>query len=167
VRNRSPRNKRSRYVVDRDFQFKLVGAFLLLIVVAFVIFSAGAGLYYWLRYVAGENVFKEFITVQRQITVTDAQGRTRTATEDLPPVNRIEIVLPPLLINNLVVLVVVAVIGLFYSHRIAGAAHRIDADVQRALDGERDVEIRLRRTDELQSLAKRINRLIEELDRLR
>ena len=52
------RQKRSRYVVDRAFQYGLVGTFLLLIVIALVVFSALVAGYYWMRYRAGENVVK-------------------------------------------------------------------------------------------------------------
>ncbi len=160
-------NKRSRYLIDKDFQLRFVGGFVLLIVAAFVLFSLLVAVYYWGRYMAGENVFREFITVQRQVSRVDASGARVTRTEDVPPVNRIELVLPPILVNNLVILVLTVVIGIFYSHRIAGAAHRIEADIGRSLAGERDVQVRLRKKDKLQRLAMQVNRLIAELDRSR
>ena len=42
-------NKRSRYLIDRDFQLRFVGGFVLLVVAAFVLFSLVVGLYYWGR----------------------------------------------------------------------------------------------------------------------
>jgi hypothetical protein len=160
-------NKRSRYLIDKEFQLRFVGGFLLMIVLAVVLFSLGVTAYYWARYMAGENIFHEFIFIQRQVVKVDDRGVRTTTTEDVPPVNRIEIVLPPLLINNAVILVVTAIIGVRYSHRIAGAAHRVSADVERALRGERDVQVRLRRKDKLQKLAGQVNRLLAELDRYR
>jgi hypothetical protein len=116
---------------------------------------------------AGENIFREFITIQRQVTHVDSSGARVTRTEDVPPVNRIELVLPPILVNNLVILVLTVVIGLLYSHRIAGAAYRIETDIGRCLSGERDVQVRLRKKDKLQRLATQVNKLIAELDRCR
>ena len=159
--------RRSRYLIDSDFQLRFVGGFLLLILVAFLATSLLAALYYWGRYMAGENVFREFITVQRQVTHVDSRGVRTTRTEDVPPVNRIEIVLPPLLLNNLITLALTAAVGVFYTHRIAGAAHRLETDIERTLAGERDVEVRLRKKDKLQRLARQVNRLIAELDRYR
>lgn len=161
------KRKRTRYLIDRDFQLRFVGGFLLLIVGAFLVFSLLVSLYYWGRYMAGENIFREFIMIQRQVVDVDRSGARVTRTEDVPPVNRIELVLPPILINNGVILVLTVVIGLLYSHRIAGAAYRIEADIARSLRGERDVQVRLRRKDKLQRLAVQVNKLIAELDRCR
>lgn len=158
------RTTRLRYLIDRQFQFRLVGAFLLLIVASLLVFSTGVAVYYWIRYMAGENLFREFITVQRQVSFVGSDGQMRTRTEDLPPVNRLEIVLPPILINNGIIMVLTLVIGVLYSHRISGPAHRIEADIHRALAGERDVQIRLRRRDKLQRLAAGVNRLLHEFD---
>jgi hypothetical protein len=160
-------NKRSRFLIDKDFQLRFVGSFLLLIVLAFFVFSLAVTAYYWVRYMAGENVFREFIFIQRQVDKVDERGVRTTTTEDVPPVNRVEIVLPPILLNNAVILVLTAVIGVRYSHRIAGAAHRVCEDVERSLRGERDVQVRLRRRDKLQRLAGQVNRLLAELDRYR
>lgn len=160
-------HKRTRYLIDGEFQLRFIGGFLLLILAAFVVFSLIVTAYYWARYMAGENVFREFIMIQRQVSYVDSSGARVTRTEDVPPVNRIELVLPPILLNNLVILVLTVVIGLLYSHRIAGAAHRIETDIARSLAGERDVQVRLRRKDKLQRLAAQVNRLIAELDHCR
>ncbi|GAH88998.1 unnamed protein product, partial [marine sediment metagenome] len=83
------------------------------------------------------------------------------------PINRFELLLPSILINNLVIMVLIAVIGIFYSHRIAGPAYRIGQEIQRVLNGETGVNIRLRKKDKLKELAASVNALIEELDKKR
>ena len=84
----------------------------------------------------------------------------------IPGGNRLELILPPLLINNLLIMVLLSVLGVFYSHRIAGPVYRMEAELTRALQGEKIVGIRLRKRDKLRSLADKINRLIEERDKL-
>ena len=157
--------RRKKYVINRQFQFRFVATFLVMIIVSLLVFSGGAAVFYWIRYMAGENIFSEFIFIHKQIRTYNEKGEpTGTKSEQLPPVNRVELVLPPLLINNLIILVLIAVIGIFYSHRIAGPAYRMEQDIARVLSGETGVAIRLRKKDKLKSLANKINLLIKELE---
>ena len=156
--------KRRTYVIDRGFQYQMIGTFLLSTVVALALFSAGTVLYYWASSMVGDNLFREYIDIRKQVFVTteDAEGVAVTKTESrtIHDVKRWEIVVPPLLINNLFIMVMIAVIGVFYSHRIIGPIHRINRDLQRAIDGEQDVRIVVRRHDKFADLASRINQLL-------
>ena len=157
------RFKRKNYLVDKGFQFRFIASFLLLIAISFLVLTSGFVVYYWVRYVAGENVFSEFIFIQRQIRVTGESGEsTQTKSEMLPPINRLELILPPVLINNLIIMFIISVVGIFYSHRIAGPVYRMEQDLARVLSGEKGVKIRLRKRDKMQSLAQKINQLIEQ-----
>jgi len=78
---------------------------------------------------------------------------------------RHDIVLPPLLINNLLIMFLIIVVGIFYSHRIAGPMYRIEMDIKRVLDGEKGVTIRLRKKDKLKSLADLVNQLIKKVEK--
>lgn len=157
--------RRKKYVINRQFQFSFIATFLLMIVVSLLVFSGGAGVFYWFRYMAGENVFSEFIFIHKQIRTYNEEGEpTGTKSEQLPPINRAELILPPLLINNLIIVVMIAGIGIFYSHRIAGPVYRMEQDIGRVLSGEKGVAIRLRKKDKLKSLAAKINLLIKELE---
>ena len=162
------RIKRRTYVVNREFQYKLVGTFLLSTVAALILFSTGTVLYYWASSMAGDNIFREYIDIKRQVYVTeeDEQGELIRIpkTETIFGVKRWEIIVPPILINNLLILIVIAVIGIFYSHRLIGPIYRMNLDIQRALDGERGVRINLRRGDRFKDLATRVNELIDALD---
>ena len=59
--------KRRTYIVDRAFQYRLIGMFLISIIMALILFSAGTVLYYWASSMAGDNLFKEFIDINKQV----------------------------------------------------------------------------------------------------
>ncbi len=158
--------RRKQYIIDKQFQFRFIASFLLLIIVSLVVFSAGFAAFYWFRYMAGENVFKEFIHIQKEVKTYDDKGNvTGTRSEMVPGGNRLELILPPVLINNLLIMILLSILGIFRSHRIAGPVYRMEMDIMRVLQGEKAVKIRLRKKDKLKSLADKINRLIEEREK--
>ncbi len=163
--------KRKQIVIDKNFQYRMVSAFLFSILAALLIFSLLIGGYYWLSSMAGENIFKEFITIDRQVTreTTVIENGVEKivkvpATESIVGVKRWEIVLPVILVNNLVLMVVFSFLGLRYSHRIAGPVYRISKDIDRVLQGEQGVRVKLRSKDRLQELSIQVNRLIEKTE---
>ena len=163
--------KRRTYLVDRTFQYRFIGVFLLSTFIALVLFTGAVVLYYWASSMAGDNLFKEFIDINKQVyeLQDDGEGgqiRVPT-TETIYGVKRWEIVLPPILINNLFILIVISLIGTLYSHRIAGPAHRITRELGRVLHGEAGVRISLRKKDDLKELSARINDLLVAFDRMR
>jgi len=83
-----------------------------------------------------------------------------------PGLKRYELVLPPIILNNLILMVLIVIIGIFYSHRIAGPLLRIEQDINRAINGEK-VVIKLRKKDKLKPLSEQINKLIQELEKAR
>ena len=163
--------KRKTYVVDRAFQYRMIGAFLLSIIVALLVFTGGMVLYYWASSMAGDNLFKEFIDINKQVFEVreDEQGNSVKVptTKTIYGVKRWELIVPPILINNLFMIIGISVIGVFYSHRIAGPVFRINRELQRVLDGEKNIRIIIRDKDKLQELASRINRIIKEFDDMR
>jgi methyl-accepting chemotaxis protein len=72
--------------------------------------------------------------------------------------------LPPLLLNDLAVMAVFIVVGIFFTNRIAGPAYRMGRDIERALEGERGVRVHLRGRDAFSELAEKVNRVLERLD---
>jgi len=150
----------------------MIARFLLAIAVSFAIFSIGFVGYYWAAYLAGENLFREFVVVYRQseqiqtVTVDDREIEQRSySMEAQPRTSRFALILPPLIVNNLLLAVVLGALAVRYSHRFAGPIYRISTDIRRALAGEDDVRIKLRKNDELRELASRINALLEALER--
>ncbi|MBN2509853.1 MAG: hypothetical protein JXB03_06235 [Spirochaetales bacterium] len=166
--------KRKKYVVDRRFQFRMISSFLMSVLIALCIFTLCISIYYWAATMAGENMFKEFITIDRQVIEereVDVNGETVmqqvSSTKTEAGVKRWELVLPPIIINNLIIILVISVLGLRYSHRIAGPAYRMKEDIKRVLDDGESMQIQLRKNDKLQELVGEVNRLIAEYDKLR
>lgn len=166
--------KRTTYVIDKKFQFRFVATFLLYIVISLAVFSAGVALFYWARYMAGDMVFSEIFLLSKQVQKTDADGKPLKNPDGSPVteammspqgLNRVEIVVPPILLNNLIIMVIISVLGIFYSHKIAGPVFRIDQDINKALAGEKGVRINLRKGDKLQELAAKVNKLLEAYEK--
>ncbi len=165
---------RKKYIIDKKFQFRMIGTLITSILVAFILFTAISALYYWAVSSAGDNVFKEYITLHKQVVekrIVERDGKTvqeeYSYTKDVPGVKRWEIIIPPILINNLIILIVILIIGILYSHKIAGPVHRIKTDIQKVISGKRDIRILLRKKDKLQELADSVNLLIEKFEQFK
>lgn len=164
-------HRRTRRFIDVQLQSRLIVRSVGAIVLSTVLFSIGFLAFYWLSYIAGDNLFKEFIVVYKQIETAeevDLGGRTverrSYGVEAQPETSRWRLILPPLVINNLLIALVLSAFAVWYSHKIAGPVFRISSDIREALLGKRGVRITLRKRDELKVLAVQINRLLEELD---
>jgi methyl-accepting chemotaxis protein len=164
--------KRKIKVIDSPFQYKMIATFLGIVVAGFAVFSAGLFFYYWISYAYGDNLFREIITIHKQVTETktvEENGASKsvsyTTTKDIPGVNRLELILPPLLINNLAIMALIIVIGIFASQRIAGPLYRLEKDLDRVLGGEKGVRIKIRKKDNFSYLAEKVNALIERSEK--
>jgi len=123
-------------VVDGKFQYRMVAISLSVVLLGLLVFAAVTALFYGIASAAGKAPSPELLLL----------------------------ILPPLLLNDLAIMVVAIVVGIFTSHRIAGPVYRIAADIDRALAGERGVRVSLRRKDALSDLAEKVNALIERID---
>ncbi len=158
-------------VIDSPFQYRMIALFLAVVLAGFLVFSAGLFIFYWASYVSGDNLFKEIITLHKQVNRTKTaeesgtgKSESYTTTEDVPGVNRLELILPPLLINNLAIMAFIIVVGVFITHRIAGPVYRVEKDIDRVLAGEKGVRIALRKGDNFPALADKVNKLVERID---
>jgi hypothetical protein len=73
-------------------------------------------------------------------------------------------ILPALLINDLAIMVIMIVVGIVTTHRVAGPVYHIESEIDRVLAGETGVRVHLRRYDSFPDLAERVNQLIERID---
>jgi methyl-accepting chemotaxis protein len=166
-------HKRRVKVIDNTLQYRIVATYLGVVLAGFFLFSAGFFLYYWVSYASGDNLFKEIITIHKQVTETKIveengiqKSISYTATKDIPGVNRLELILPPILINNLAIMLFVILIGIFTTHRIAGPAFRMQQEIERVLAGEKGARVTLRKKDSFHALANDVNKLIERFEQL-
>jgi len=123
-------------VVDGRFQYRTIALSLSSIVLGLLVFAGITALYYALARAGGRG----------------------------PDPALLLVILPPLLLNDLAIMVLVIVIGVYTTHRVAGPVYRIAADIDRALSGERGVRVNLRRHDSLAEFAEKVNQLIERFD---
>lgn len=68
-----------------------------------------------------------------------------------------------LLKNMSILAVLIFIVAIFVSHRIAGPIHRIKSIIRDIGDGKLDTRIYLRKTDELHDLAEELNKMQENL----
>ncbi len=158
--------KRKTYVVNKQLQFRMIATFLVSVLIALVIFTLSFIAYYWFTTKSGDKPMDEIIRVYSREKVADSAGNESYQSVETIT-DRWSILVPPVLINNILIMIVIAVIGVFYSHRIAGPIFRIKADIEKVLSGDKDVRIVIRKKDKLHDLAESVNLLLEELQKSR
>ncbi len=67
------------------------------------------------------------------------------------------------LITTVVIGLVVIMVTLLVSHKIAGPMYRFDSDIKRIADGDLKFRIRIRKGDQFQEVALSLNTMIESL----
>jgi methyl-accepting chemotaxis protein len=130
------RQARRTKVVDGRLQYRIIAVMLTTIVAGLLLFGAALGLF---------------------AIVARGSGKG-------PSGSQLLLILPALLLNDLAIMLLVIIVGIVMTHRIAGPAYRIEADIERALSGERGVRVRLRRRDAYADLAEKVNQLLERID---
>jgi len=75
----------------------------------------------------------------------------------IPVLQRVNIILA---ISIPIVLIILWLIALELSHRVAGPVYRIEKELEDRISGEKQGPIKLRKNDEFQSLADKINQFI-------
>jgi hypothetical protein len=148
--------KRRNFVVNRRLQFGMISFFLITVLIALIISTAGLIVYYSVRFPAEAG----------GTPATEAESVPREAGR-IPAVPRLELILPPILINNLCIMVIMAVFGIFFSHRIAGPLYHIETVVAEVLAGNDAERVHLRPRDFVHDLANEINALIEDYTRVK
>jgi hypothetical protein len=129
--------KRRIKVVDGRLQYRMIAVSLSLVLAGLLVFAVLTGVYY--------------LAVHRA-----ADGGSRP--------ELLLSILPPLLLNDLAIMALVIIVGIFTTHRIAGPIYRLESDIERTLSGERGVHVRLRKGDAFPDLAEKVNQLIERID---
>ncbi len=78
-----------------------------------------------------------------------------------------DFILPLLILSCLAAIIgagaVTIIVTLFISHRIAGPLYRLEKDIAEVNNGNLNVEIRVRKKDELQELAKSLNQMLKSI----
>ncbi len=129
-------NRRRIRVVDNVFQYRMIAILLFIVVCGFAAFTAGALIVFAIARARGFAI----------------------------PGERMLSIFPPILANDIVIMIILIVAGIYVTLRIAGPVYRIQSDIKRVLAGEKRVRVRFRRRDAFPELAERVNQLIERID---
>lgn len=132
--------RRRRKLVNRGFQYRTIATWLIVVLAGFLASTAVLALSYWLVLVRGAGLSAGEIAAQLQL------------------------IMPPLLVNDLAIMILVIAVGISTTHRIAGPVYRMQSDIERVLSGELHARVRLRRGDAFPELADKVNELIARLD---
>lgn len=145
-------NKRRKFIIEGNFQARFILRFVIIIIGA-ALLSTGTilGVFYF-KYQYGDADLNHLI-----IMVTP-EGTTDVA-------SLFQIVLTPLIIANLALLLVIVPFSLLYSQKIAGPIYRLEHSMDLLIEGELDFMINLRKNDEFQYLADKMNGLIDYMRR--
>jgi len=78
-----------------------------------------------------------------------------------------DFMLPLLILSCLVAIIAMGTLTIIFtlviSHRIAGPLYRLEKDIDAVKNGNLDIEIRVRKDDEFQDLAKSLNQMIKSI----
>ena len=129
-------NRRRIKVVDNVFQYRMIAILLVIVLCGFAAFTVGALVVFAIARAKGFAI----------------------------PGERILSMFPPILVNDIVIMVILIVAGIFLTLRIAGPVHRVQGDIDRVMAGEKGVKVRFRRRDAFPELAEKVNQLIERID---
>jgi len=160
--------KRINYLINHNFQLRMILHFVLGVIAAFIIFTGSFIAVGWALNNLGEGRFEEIFTLSTRVetgeTMLDpVSGETVPIYDQETTVLwRWEIVTPAILFNNLLILVITSVAGVFYSHRIAGPIYNINRCLQRALQSDLHYEIRLRKQDFFHDTAGLLNEVLQK-----
>lgn len=135
------RRKRKQYLIAKKFQLKYVGLILLLMFLTAALCSYVV--YYTSMLLLGEKLANVY-----------PQGRL---------ISMVKIVNLKILLSLILISPLVAVIGVFLSHGIAGPIYRMEKFMADVASGNLTARITLRRKDELVTLADGINYLVDSL----
>lgn len=134
------KSRRKKYFLSRSIQPRLLLGFAVLVLILVVI---AGGLFYVL---ANRELSAEYYK---------AHSTLKHVMQNL---------LPWLLLVNLAGILVVLFLAIFYTHRIAGPAYRIQQDLRKIGQGSLTTRVRTRRKDQLKGLESEVNRVVQELE---
>lgn len=138
----APRKKRRKYLVDKDFQSSYSFTWLLLsycLALAVGFFSVTGTIIYY-KYIQTE-VYASNPNVQWAIIAFFMSG----------------------IVLIFWMVIVIVIVSVMHSHRVAGAVYRMRADIREVLHGDYNLKITLREKDYFKELSEYINEVIAKL----
>jgi methyl-accepting chemotaxis protein len=143
--------RRRNFLSKKGLQLRLVGKILMIVIAATVLSITTTTLLY---YELSNVPFKGDIPFY-YITDDMPEG------DNVP--TALDVLLPGLIVSGVVMISFAFILGVFMTHRIAGAIYRIQKDSMAVGDGDLSLHIRLREKDELHDVADDINNMIVKI----
>lgn len=137
--------RRRIYIIKPPFQLRYTG------VIFFTVFAVAAICIF-------TTYFSSITLLGEKLAMVYPQGRLITT---LGQINFI------IIYRILFLLPIVAVMGILLSHKIAGPAFRIEKTLKEIGKGNFDINIQLRKFDELKGIAEAVNEMAADLKKLK
>lgn len=138
-----PKIKRRQYFIRKDYQFKFILKFCLIVL-------------------AGSIISTAFLFFFAQGTLTSSFEHSRLVIR-----NTANAIMPAVILTNVITLIVITfatiVIVLFISHKIAGPMFRFEKDLKDIGQGDLTKKVRLRKKDQFTNLADSLNTMTATL----
>ncbi|URA10230.1 HAMP domain-containing protein [Thermospira aquatica] len=159
---------RWRYFIDKPFQIRFIARFSFLIILGLVVSLLSMGIFYRQRY--SKNLFYQVKNVEefQEMIKTNPDLPYYVVFDMSRSYNEFQIQMWPMIWLSVLYLVLIAVFGLFISHKMAGPIYRIKKTLDEATEGKIDiktVEFRLRKQDELHDVVKSLNRFLDKINK--
>ncbi len=78
---------------------------------------------------------------------------------------RFRIILFPLIITGLILIIIISIYSIFFSHRMAGPIYRMRISLDRMLQGDYDFKINVRKTDYFITIVEKLEKLRQKIAR--
>jgi len=131
--------QRRRYISHKRFQFRMMGMLLLLVLLATLV----------------TTLVNHYFLLSSIVDFTMEHGRGPTGMDLFVASLR------PLIIILPVVFVLLAIIVIFISHRIAGPLYRLKMYMEKVENGDYSVKLKFRKNDSIHDVAESFNRMVE------
>ena len=143
--------RRRNFLSKKGLQFRLIGKILLITVAATILsITTTSILYYELSNVPFKGDIPFYYI-----------------TDDIPTGDNVptalDVLLPGLLVSGAIMILSTFILGVFITHRIAGAIYRMQKDSVAIGNGDLSLAIRLREKDELHDVAGDINNMVGKI----
>lgn len=167
-------NKKFRwhYFIDKPFQLRFIGRFSILILVCMGFFLLTLGIVNYYRF--NKGLYFQQTTDPAKLKIIDSQPDKEKA-KDTTVLNKYfdinktqnlyQLYWKPIVAVSIIYIIIIAVFGLFISHKMAGPVYRIKRTLEEATAGKIDIKtlrFRLRKKDELQDLVAALNKFLEK-----
>ncbi|MEM7816571.1 MAG: methyl-accepting chemotaxis protein [Candidatus Aenigmatarchaeota archaeon] len=137
------KNQRRNYFIEKSFQTKFILKFCLVVLVSF--FIVGVLLFFLLQN-------------STTVVIENTKVKVKTTADFILP-----ILIQTLIVVSIFSAILVSLITLFVSHKIAGPLYRLKREIKKLESGDLNADFRIRSTDQLQDLASALKDMRETL----